>query len=604
MKTINLIKYFIAGMLFMSICSCVDLDPEPLSFFAPENTFMDKDGLEAALVTSRKQIKHEWFGDAFDAGTCRTPIVYEYAWSDLAVIGSPEAKEIHNMETQLTPTVNASLHLRYWELGWNGIKYANTVVSRTPLSNIENEEDRNELIAEAYFHRAYWYYLLVNQWGDIPLILEEITEPKLDFYTASRTKILQQLKADMEFAVEWLPESVVPGCVSRAAGEHLLAKIYLCIGDFQKAVDATTRCINNYGLHLMTERFGVNASDPTKDVFNDLFQEDNISASENKEGIFVLQERYGMEGNVAPNGSCRMRNFVPYWSNGAAVRTPDGKQGTTYDAGPYDGYEEVEKYGRGIAKIRPTNYAQYAIWRNCGNDMRHNANNWCDVSTLVYNRPASKGGSAEWFGKPIQREFVTDTMRCYFSFPTVKVLVYKDDINAGKTPTGGFTDTYVFRLAETYLMRAEANYWLGNIAAATEDVNVIRRRAKAPELSSVTLDDILDERARELFIEEHRKVELTRIAFLKAQLGQDGYSLDNFSEKNWYYDRMMKKNNFFAEEYYYSTNAFIMKPYHVLWPVPLTAITSNTQGRINQNIGYFGAEDNIPVEELENKQSN
>lgn len=67
-----------------------------------------------------------------------------------------------------------------------------------------------------------------------------------------------------------------------------------------------------------------------------------------------------------------MRNFVPYWCNGAAVKTPDGKPGTTYDAGPYDGYEWVEKLGRGIAKIRPTNYSQYAIWGKCGNDLRHN----------------------------------------------------------------------------------------------------------------------------------------------------------------------------------------------------------------------------------------
>lgn len=65
-------------------------------------------------------------------------------------------------------------------------------------------------------------------------------------------------------------------------------------------------------------------------------------------------------------------------------------------------------------------------------------------------------------------------------------------------------------------------------------------------------------------LEDHRKTELTRIAFLKAEKGVDGYSLNNFSEKNWYYDRVMEKNNFFAEEYYYSTNAFIMKPYHVL----------------------------------------
>ena len=585
-----------ASLLVVNLSSCVDLDPEPLSFFAPENTFMDKEGLEALLITSRKQIKWEWFGDAFNAGYCETPLVYEYAWSDISVMGAPEVKEIHNLETQLTPTTNMALHLRYWDLAWNGIKYANTLISRVPKSNIDNEDDKNQLLAEGYFHRAYWYYLLVNQWGDVPLLLEEVTGPKLDFYSTSRMKILQQMKTDMEFAVKWLPKNVQPGCVSRAAGEHLLAKIYLCTGDFQFAVDATTRCINDYGLHLMKERFGVNASDASLDVFNDLFQEDNISASENKEAIFVVQERYGIEGNVAPKGSARMRNFVPYWCNGAAVKTPDGKQGTTYDAGPYEGYEWVEKLGRGIAKIRPTNYSQYAIWGKCGNDIRHNDNNWFNISRLTYNRPASKGGSEEYFGKPIERAFVSDTMRCYFSFPTVKTLIYKDDINVGKTPTGGFTDTYVFRLAETYLMRAEAYYWLGNLPLAKEDVNEIRRRAKAPELPSVTLDDILDERARELYIEEHRKVELTRIAFLKAQLGQDGYSLGNFSEKNWYYDRIMEKNNFFAEEYFYSTNAFIMKPYHVLWPVPLTAITSNTQGRINQNIGYFGAEDNIPVE--------
>ncbi len=112
---------------------------------------------------------------------------------------------------------------------------------------------------------------------------------------------------------------------------------------------------------------------------------------------------------------------------------------------------------------------------------------------------------------------------------------------------------------------------------------------------------MLDERARELFLEDHRKSELTRIACLKAERGDDGYSLDNFSEKNWYYDRIMAKNNFFATEYYYSTNAFIMKPYHVWWPIPRNAIESNTEGRINQNYGYDGYEDNIPVEELEKR---
>mgnify|MGYP000217011404 CR=1 FL=1 len=84
--------------------------------------------------------------------------------------------------------------------------------------------------------------------------------------------------------------------------------------------------------------------------------------------------------------------------------------------------------------------------------MRHNSNNWYDKSRIKYNLPASKGGSAAYFGQPVNPAYCTDTMRCYFSFPIVKVLIDKDDPNAGgKVPVGGFTDQYIFRLAETYL---------------------------------------------------------------------------------------------------------------------------------------------------------
>lgn len=72
---------------------------------------------------------------------------------------------------------------------------------------------------------------------------------------------------------------------------------------------------------------------------------------------------------------------------------------------------------------------------------------------------------------------------------------------------------------------------MGKIDLATDDVNTIRRRVNAPELPTVTLEDILDERARELYLEDHRKSELTRIAFLKAEKGIDGYSMNNFLKR-------------------------------------------------------------------------
>src|SRR5690606_15029776 len=67
-------------------------------------------------------------------------------------------------------------------------------------------------------------------------------------------------------------------------------------------------------------------------------------------------------------------------------------------------------------------------------------------------------------------------------------------------------------LAETYLLKAEAQFKLGNNAGAAETINIIRRRAHTHEISAsdVTLDFILDERSRELITEEHRRYTLLR----------------------------------------------------------------------------------------------
>ena len=159
------------------------------------------------------------------------------------------------------------------------------------------------------------------------------------------------------------------------------------------------------------------------------------------------------------------------------------------------------------------------------------------------------------------------------------------------------SDWYLFRLAETYLLRAEAYYWLNQTDKAAADINSVRVRAKADPIvaSQVSIEYILDERARELFAEEFRKTELTRIAFIMAEKGLNGYSLENFSEKNFWYDRTVAKNEFYkAGDILWGTNVFKISPFHVLWPIPANAIDSNQGGTINQNKGYIGYEKNIP----------
>jgi hypothetical protein len=167
---------------------------------------------------------------------------------------------------------------------------------------------------------------------------------------------------------------------------------------------------------------------------------------------------------------------------------------------------------------------------------------------------------------------------------------------------GGHTDWYVFRLAETHLLRAEAYFWKGDLTNAAKDINAVRQRAGAAPIApaSVNIGTVLDERARELYYEEPRKTELTRIAYILAQTGKAAYngktySLESFSDNNFFYDRIMEKSNFYNKGVKTRHgDEYTMSPYHVLWPIPSPTIQGNTQGIINQNKGYAGYERNIP----------
>jgi starch-binding outer membrane protein, SusD/RagB family len=228
------------------------------------------------------------------------------------------------------------------------------------------------------------------------------------------------------------------------------------------------------------------------------------------------------------------------------------------------------------------------------------------MEDIKYNNPALltiKVGNVitpdPYYGKPLQFRnsagavLTVDTIRCWFEWPNYKL--YVEDPQRVQ-PQGGNTDWYVFRLAETYLLRAEAYAWKGELAKAADDINAVRTRAKcAPyEASKVNIGTVLDERARELYFEEPRKTELTRIAYIFAMTGKPApngksYNLASFSDNNYFYDRIMEKTDFYNKGVLTNhADEYTMSPYHVLWPIPQSAIDGNSQGRINQNKGYTG----------------
>jgi hypothetical protein len=133
--------------------------------------------------------------------------------------------------------------------------------------------------------------------------------------------------------------------------------------------------------------------------------------------------------------------------------------------------------------------------------------------------------------------------------------------NGDKTSGGTGKDFIVYRLAETYLLRAEAYLDKGDQTDAATDINVVRARANASLVapSDVTIDYILDERARELITEERRRLTLNRLGML--------------------YDRVQK----------YQTRSDVkatIQQFHNLYPIPQSAIDANFGAKLEQNPGY------------------
>lgn len=586
MKNIKLYQLLLVFASLMILYSCSDewLKPKPKSFFTPENVYNEAEGFESIIITLRKNLKEEHSGGLHW-------IASEFATSDL---GSPWSQlDFYN----LTPSSSRYYpFLSMFTDMFEFVKNANVVISRIDNIEWDSDEERNTILAEALFHRAYWYYRLVHTYGDVPFINNEIEEVKLDFQTHSRTAILDKLQEDLEYASQNLPESVNPGEISKYAALHLLTKVYLADLEFDKAIQSSTQVING-PFELMKERFGQDVDDPARNVIWDLHRPKNFNLPNNTETILTFIDRYEAPPDARSSGLFTMRLYNPQWMQ-AQVKDSEGKPGMVADGLQYD------SLGRGNANVRLTASYQYHIWnykdqtwRNT-TDLRRADKNWVDIDELRYNNPESVD-----YGEVVNSDYFAqqlDTFKHLYAIPHYIMYVPMDDANA--RPVGGNGDWYLFRLAGTYLLRAEAYFWKGQLAEAADDLNEVRGRAEALPVSAdeVDIDFIMDERARELFAEEPRHSELVRVSYIMASEGRDGYSLSSLSEKNYYFDRVMRYNKTYEQEIRLLGNTAAMAPFHILWPIPDRIITANTLATINQNEGYDGAENNVaPLETIE-----
>ena len=639
-KILILAPLAVASALLVS-CSKDFLDPDPLSFYEPETTFQTESGLQATLAIADKGLRNNYIH--YNAASNSVPIGTEYVFSDMAKYGKTDnSSTISDFANTIVPTgsfktaTNDDFYLGfYWDEGYNGIKYANTVLTYIDNVTSLSEEVKRKYIGQAYFHRAYRYLNLVYQFGDIPLITKILQVPKQSYYSTKKEAIIEMITADMEKAVEWVPEQsklAYVGLVNKGACRQLLIKCYLASGRFKEAETQADLLINQSGYSLMQGSFGTfdPGGNPTtwainRNVIWDLHRPENKVIAGNREAIMVMPN--GGVQSFLPFAS--MRIFGPNWNSGT-LTTPDGKQGANRFASNNANYQAKYDYaralGRGIGTISASYYSQHPMWVVNGiedkQDLRHNSavGNWVNMEDLKYSDKTSAYYQQNFRMKEGNTQLSKDTLREWFDFPLYKIYLHDvvNETNPNATDfqgasTGGKAHWYLYRLAETYLLRAEARFYQGNVGGATQDVNVIRARAGASQMyGQVTIGDIAAERGRELYLEEWRNVELKRISHCLALSGQPDEWGQTYSKTNWdkqsgtdaaggsyWYQRI---SHYTLYNKYQSgivvpngTKFYTMDKRNNYWPIPNSAITANIKGKLSQNYGYDGYDPNVKV---------
>lgn len=536
------------------------LDEVPLDFLSTNNAFKNSRDFDASVNNLYNLVRAEFY-----TRSDWQPMQYLYRTDlvvEVAVGGNP------NLNTDFGP--NGTLGGNHWSFLYKIVAEANTILSRIPTSEL-SDADKVAFEAKARFFRAFGYRTLVYLFGGVPLVLEEVVAEKTDFTRASKEECLDQIISDLEFAAANLPDIAAvkqDGEISNVAAQHLLAEVALAAGENQKAVTAATAVINNPAMALMKTRFGSRSTFMPGDVYFDLFQPKNQNRkSGNKEAIWVIQ----LETDVLGGGAVSTGMGGNYLLE--RVHVPlfrDMRIGSTalfrWPIGDWTG-------GRGVGFMQPTRYFEDTVWASdWANDIRNANHNF--VREFVCTNPGTYFNTIVSTENPPAGAGVTFPSRVFYPYQSKATTVFAHPNGIYVDPTrsdpitkfevkstagGTYADQYMFRLAETYLLRAEAYLGMSNLAAAADDINEVRNRSNANDVAAgnVTLDYILDERMRELGVEEKRMLTLMRMGKL--------------------YDRVMKCSPFYAVN---------MQPRFNLWAIPQGEIERNRTAVLDQNPGY------------------
>lgn len=506
----NLGRLLFAAVLSVFAFSCDDYIEEENFTDLSAETFIDEDNADRLIVGTYNSLRN----------------VYKIYNENL--LGTDIFTTQGNINTDLS-SLNVYVNINSGEGGFSGIWSRNySVISKANIainrfSNDISWSDSNFAIrdygiAQAKAMRALAYYNLVQQFGGVVITLEEITEIRTDYVRSSEEDTFVQIILDLEEAIVNLEDSPEAGRFSKRAAQHLLADVYLTRGyksfgsssDFATAASLAESAINGYDIRTQS--------------YADVFDFGN---QVNDEVLFSIQ--YGSGGDFDDRNNNK-HSIIKF----------------SLDQLP--GINRQNAYGFRSGGLMPTEHF-YSLFAD--NDTReatvlHRAllaneegavgtDNIAVGDTVIY-FPKMTLDEVE-LAERLDRYFVYQPDQYYFNDAPVDIAgvnyLYTNNVTQTNFPIfkkfddvgfdeaeGGFRDTFVFRVAESHLIAAEAHLGANNEASALTHINRVRERATgvADHYAAMTIDDILNERALELAGETSRWNVLKRTGKLEERI--------------------------------------------------------------------------------------
>lgn len=450
-------------------------------------------------------------------GSERGLTMTEYGTDIYRVGADGSYKGFHFYDTQMNSFVD--IIQQVWEELYKGINTCNAVIERAPAANVPDATKKLR-VAEMKFLRAHYYFILTQQWGGVDLRLTETLGPTKKTARATEAQMYAAIISDLESAIPDLDPKIRSsdyGRATKAAAEHLLARVYLtkatssakAADDYSKAATYAQSVIANYGFKLLPD-------------FASVFAQ---GAGEiNDEVIFSVQYTSDPLTNI----------------NSANTNNGEGNKLHLYFGMQYDvqaGMKRDIANDRPFKRLRPTDYLLETCFKDRVNDSRYKKtfkDTWLSNNPGTYNTafdnskktvtfktgdttiyiPGVEWTLAQRAAKPYQ--VLVPSAYTAALFPTLQKFL--DPLRPDLTYEAGSRDYLAFRLAETYLILAEAQFKLGKTTEAVAAINTVRRRAAWPgkeaamEITTAQLDMemIMQERARELAGEQMRWFDLKR----------------------------------------------------------------------------------------------